>query len=1378
MNHRAAAAFALAIAAALVIVKAGASATLGSQADPRARLTTTVDPVISALWAGFNPQAAMDHVRFISQYWRLAGNPGYNASIDRIRTRLAAAGLKPVVEEYPNTGLAWDHSVGTLSLVVPGDSDDVVLSREKDRLPLCINSFSTPAGGVVARLVDVGRGREEDYAGKDLKGAVVLGDTDAGQLWRRAVTTGGAIGVISTTLPAYLNADAPGDPPTPRDEWDILQWGSVPYDEARKGFGFKASPRAAVTLRKRLAAATPASPVSVRVTIASTFTAGPVRTLVAEIPGRTAPNERIVLAAHVQEPGANDNASGVATLAEAAAALAAAIQQKKVPAPERTLTFLFLNEISGSRRWLQDHPDAAKQVRYMFSLDMTGEDVKKTGGSFLIERYPDPGAVWDRPWDPHSEWGRGNVRADSLKGDVINDAHLFVARQVAARTGWVVKSNPYEGGSDHTVFGQAGVPSVLDWHFTDRYYHTNFDTPDKTSAEEMRNVAVAVAASAWLLASASPMIATDVAEVVAAAGRERIAVETTEGAKLAAAAADPAAARVQEATIVAAWKKWYAEAVRSASRLVVGTPSASFAAEIARIASAFESAPSAGFTLAERPGSTGPILNLRRGVPSTSLWGGSPAERTSFNARQAGADTTSIFPCGDDQTLPDVIPLRWGAVVLAGDGRLFQPCVGPRKRHFFNHREAREADVINRALRSRDPELRWRGAQAQVRVENVPPILGLNMPGVTTSGLGMMSPGAVVRPGCSARILVLGSAQNPTRWQPGQFFRLLIDENVRVRKEAAYAIGTSLRNGDHSADVVTGATAELRTCLVRETHAEVQGLILENLGIAKYATDADRLEAETYLVGQAQGESPKLLGAVKALDALIRQSPERPIALATRVFLRQMTQRGVTTIEPHVRDVDAQIRRRAMMALHAAGDTDAFTLAGAILDADWQVRRLAAMRINLSDPEHAPIGERLEMDVAFQVRSEFLTPLSRLAARTNICEPILKRFDDPSPVVVMRAMDVLVTTCTDLDEAVKKLIEIADELSRAHSNERWHVPVHALKALARLRPDEARARLPHAVEHAVWQVRAKAAELSVSLEDSKAPRALVYDSEPNVLSAAFEAQTRLKSVSYEAAIEALKTARDYQLLRVMALALKNTPEHLRAAASEALLGALRRLTLQESDTSRDPRVAIIERLGEVIEANQIAQLIPYATDFDDEVVAATRRAFPSLASGPSGERPLRRRYPFQPAEEGLYSLPTRAVIQLEEGAVVLELLPDVAPVTVARFAALAGEGFYKDRTFHRVVPNFVVQGGSPGANEYMGTSRYLRDEVGPQAPHVRGAVGISTRGGDTGDGQIFIDLVDLPRLDRDYTVFAYVTQGMELIDRLLEGAKIVNISVR
>jgi len=187
----------------------------------------------------------------------------------------------------------------------------------------------------------------------------VLGDADAGGLWRRAVVMHGAAGVISTALPGYLSADAPGARPTPRDTWNILQWSSITYDEAKKSFGFKASPRAAAELRRALTE----GPASVHVTIASTFSDAPARTLVAEIRGATLPDERVVMAAHVQEPGANDNASGVATLAEMARAIHAGIRGGKIPAPARTLTFLFLNEISGSRQWLQDHPEDAKRVK-------------------------------------------------------------------------------------------------------------------------------------------------------------------------------------------------------------------------------------------------------------------------------------------------------------------------------------------------------------------------------------------------------------------------------------------------------------------------------------------------------------------------------------------------------------------------------------------------------------------------------------------------------------------------------------------------------------------------------------------------------------------------------------------------------------------------------------------------------------------------------------------------------------------------------------------------------------------------------------------------------------------------------------------------------
>ena len=128
------------------------------------------------------------------------------------------------------------------------------------------------------------------------------------------------------------------------------------------------------------------------------------------------------------------------------------------------------------------------------------------------------------------------------------------------------------------------------------------------------------------------------------------------------------------------------------------------------------------------------------------------------------------------------------------------------------------------------------------------------------------------------------------------------------------------------------------------------------------------------------------------------------------------------------------------------------------------------------------------------------------------------------------------------------------------------------------------------------------------------------------------------------------------------------------------------------------------------------------------------------------------------------------------GTFELALFTAQAPASVLRFAHLAEAGYYNGLTFHRVVPNFVIQGGSPGASEFIGDASFIRDEVGLW-PHVRGAVGISTRGRDTGDAQIFIDLVDNPRLDHEYTVFAQVLNGIEIVDRVLEGDVIERIEI-
>jgi hypothetical protein len=134
------------------------------------------------------------------------------------------------------------------------------------------------------------------------------------------------------------------------------------------------------------------------------------------------------------------------------------------------------------------------------------------------------------------------------------------------------------------VFLASGVPALLDWHFTDRYYHTNLDTPDKTSPSEMANVGIAVGTTAWLLASADAGDATRLADLLEQAALARLALEARQSADAIAQAKGSGEARAKEATIFAAWQKWYVEALQSVLTLPVNGPSAPLTARVEKAA--------------------------------------------------------------------------------------------------------------------------------------------------------------------------------------------------------------------------------------------------------------------------------------------------------------------------------------------------------------------------------------------------------------------------------------------------------------------------------------------------------------------------------------------------------------------------------------------------------------------------------------------------------------------------------------------------------------------------------------------------------------------------------------------------------------------------
>lgn len=140
-----------------------------------------------------------------------------------------------------------------------------------------------------------------------------------------------------------------------------------------------------------------------------------------------------------------------------------------------------------------------------------------------------------------------------------------------------------------------------------------------------------------------------------------------------------------------------------------------------------------------------------------------------------------------------------------------------------------------------------------------------------------------------------------------------------------------------------------------------------------------------------------------------------------------------------------------------------------------------------------------------------------------------------------------------------------------------------------------------------------------------------------------------------------------------------------------------------------------------------------------------------------------------------------AVIKTEKGDMNLELFGDEAPQAVTNFAALANDGFYKGLNFHRVIPNFVIQGGCPYGTGTGGPGWRIKCEcVGQKHKHLRGTLSMAHAGRDTGGSQFFVCHSPQPHLDGVHTVFGQICDepSLKVLDSIRQGDKIVNIEIK
>lgn len=589
----------------------------------------------------------------------------------------------------------------------------------------------------------------------------------------------------------------------------------------------------------------------------------------------------------------------------------------------------------------------------------------------------------------------------------------------------------------------------------------------------------------------------------------------------------------------------------------------------------------------------------------------------------------------------------------------------------------------------------------------------------------------------------------------------LTAEPASVRLEAANAVAQSVVRGQ-----ATEAVRLLEAHLPRESHPAVRGAIFAALGrLPLTPAEAARVAG---LLGTELGPQVATAardGAIRGAWDLLRR-PGRG-AIATGLLAERLRMWALEAGEPLA-------RRLALHALILAGRADSATVAAGLRDPDEQVRRLAILGAVTARelPDRVGLIRQAIQDESPLVRIEAMRSWSGATVREALgCEPLIRAVTtDPSVHVQLLAIDQLAAGCGPLAPPVALLDAVVQEPLREGG---WHRQARALLALAAVDTARAAIRLGGFARSPIWWARAAAARAAGRLGDRAQLGRLLDDADDNVREAALGELVRLDGRAADAAALQQLDRGDYQLLLTAARALEQTT--LGSSVGREAQRAFSRITAEGKETSRDTRLALLALVAAHGTAVEGRLLAGHRTDFDPVVASRVAAIATELTGTPVSAEPRPLPAAALPTPAQLRAMTEAVLVMADGGRLVLRLRPEEAPTSVARFVAMARAGWFEGLTLHRVVPNFVLQGGSPGANEYAGAAAFTRDEVG--GSHRRGTVGISTRGRDTGDGQIFLNLVDNLRLDHDYTVIGEVILGLDVMDRIQEGAIIARVEV-
>jgi aminopeptidase YwaD len=494
---------------------------------------------VTALAQELSGETAKRNLEGIARFHRQRGSQGFHFAAELVAERARAYGLSDVaILQFPADGKifygtqrsrpAWDAEFAELWELKEGVrwfKDVIILDQQKvgdqtktvgrwaesdtktkpDWTPVVklasyeaepvVLAEDSESADVTTDLVDVGEGtKESDYAGKDVKGKIVLAAAQPSAVQDLAVGKFGAAGIVSyaqNQKTAWWGEDE-----------NLIRWGHLETFSPNKTFAFMVSLKTARALRERLGQG---EKIRLHATVKAGQRPGNYEIVTATIPGADPKlkDEEIAFSCHLdhQRPGANDNASGCVTILEAARTLQKLISQGILARPARTIRFIWPPEIEGTLALLNGKPEFAQRIKAVVHMDMVGGG-QVTKAVFHVTRGPLslPSFVHDVAW-AFAEFV--NEQSYNFAAGLRTEYPLVAPE--GGKEPLQAQDTAYTMGSDHDVYQDSsfGIPAIYLNDWPDRYIHTNFDTAANIDTTKLKRAAFIGAASGYFLARMS-----------------------------------------------------------------------------------------------------------------------------------------------------------------------------------------------------------------------------------------------------------------------------------------------------------------------------------------------------------------------------------------------------------------------------------------------------------------------------------------------------------------------------------------------------------------------------------------------------------------------------------------------------------------------------------------------------------------------------------------------------------------------------------------------------------------------------------------------------------------------------------------------------------